>query len=111
MPSDRATAPEWYVYVLRCGNGALYTGITTDVSRRVAEHRKAKGQGAKYLRGQGPLRLVFKRGIGSKGLALRVEIRVKKLSKARKEALIEQDGGIEKIIAQARKASPRRAKR
>jgi len=99
MPSGRTTTPRWYVYLLRCGSGALYTGIATDVSRRLAEHRKAKGKGAKYLRGRGPLRLVFKKAVGAKGLALRVEDRIKKLSKARKETLIEQDDMIELVIA------------
>ena len=99
MPNDSTTAPHWYVYLLRCRSGALYTGIATDVSRRLAEHREAKGKGAKYLRGKGPLRLVFEKEIGDKGLALSVEGRIKKLSKARKEALIDQDGMIEQIIA------------
>ena len=111
MPSDRTTAPRWYVYLLRCGSGALYTGIATDVSRRLAEHREAKGKGAKYLRGRGPLLLVFKKAVGAKGLALRVEGRIKKLPKARKEALIEQDHVIERIIARALAASRRRAGR
>ena len=107
MPNDRTNTPRWSVYLLRCGNGALYTGIAADVSRRLAKHREAKGKGAKYLRGKGPLRLVFKKAIGTKGLALCVEGRIKKLAKARKEALIEQDDVIEQIIAQAKKASIR----
>jgi len=111
MPNNCTTAPRWSVYLLRCGNGTLYTGIATDVSRRLAEHREAKVKGAKYLRARGPLRLVFKKAIGSKGLALSVEARIKKLSKARKEALIEQDGLIGQIIAQAKEASGRRAQR
>lgn len=105
MPNDRTTAPRWSVYLLRCGDSALYTGIATDVSRRLAEHREAKGKGAKYLRGKEPLRLVFKKAIGAKGLALSVEGRIKNLSKTRKEALIEKDGVIGEIIAQAKKAS------
>ena len=111
MPNDGTIDPQWYVYLLRCGNGALYTGSATDVSRRLAEHREAKGKGAKYLRGKGPLRLVFKKAIGAKGLALSVEGRIKKLSKARKEALIERDDVIERMVAQAKKASDRRAAR
>jgi putative endonuclease len=111
MPNDRTTALRWYVYLLRCGSGALYTGIATDVSRRLAEHREAKGKGAKYLRGRGPLRLVFKKAVGAKGLALSVEGRIKRLPKARKEALIEQDDMIERIIARALTASHRRAGR
>ncbi len=110
MTNDRTIAPRWSVYLLRCRDGALYTGIATDVSRRLAEHREAKGKGAKFLRGKGPLRLVFKKAIGSKGIALRVEGCIKKLSKARKEALIERDDMIEQIIVQARKVYGRRAR-
>jgi len=97
--------PRWSVYLVRCGAGALYTGIATDVPRRLAEHRHARGKGAKYLRGRGPLRLVFEKKIGAKGLALSVESRIKKLPKARKEALIEQDHFINEIISRARKGA------
>ena len=75
--------PQWSVYLVRCGSGALYTGIATDVVRRLTEHRQARGKGAKYLRGKGPLRLVFEKKIGTKGLALSVESRIKKLPKTR----------------------------
>lgn len=76
----------WFVYVLRSADGALYTGITTDVARRVAQHEA--GDGAKALRGRGPLELAYRRRLGEHGLALRVEHRLKALSKVRKEALI-----------------------
>jgi putative endonuclease len=76
----------WFVYVLRSADGALYTGITTDIDRRLAQHEA--GTGAKALRGRGPLELAYRRRLGERGLALRVEHRLKGLSKARKEALI-----------------------
>ena len=97
--------PRWSVYLVRCGTGALYTGIAIDVARRLTEHRQAQGKGAKYLRGKGPLRLVFEKNVGAKGLALSVERRIKRLSKARKEALIEQDHLIIEIIAQVQECS------
>ncbi len=99
---DKPHSPSWYVYLLRCGSGALYTGITTDVSRRLEEHREGKGKGAKYLRGKEPLQLVFEKSVGTQSLALIVESRIKKLSKARKEALIKKDSMIERMIAQAK---------
>lgn len=106
MRSGRSLGqPRWSVYLVRCGNGALYTGIATDVARRLADHCQAHGKGAKYLRGKGPLPLVFEKKVGPKGLALNVERRIKKLSKARKEALIEQDHVINEIIALARTGS------
>ena len=97
--------PRWSVYLVRCGTGALYTGIATDVARRLTDHGQSLGKGAKYLRGKGPLHLVFEKEVGAKGLALRVERRIKKLSKARKEAIITQDHLIDDIIRQARDRS------
>ena len=76
----------WYLYILHCGDGTLYTGITDDVSRRLAAHRA--GKGAKYTRGRGPLELVYTEELPDKGAALRREIAVKKLSRAEKEDLI-----------------------
>ena len=74
---------------MRCGDGSLYTGIATDVARRFAEHQGGTRKASRYLRGRGPLQLVFSKAIGARGLALRVESRLKRLSKSRKERLIE----------------------
>jgi len=93
---------DWHLYLIRCRDGSLYTGITTDVARRFAEHRENKGTGAKYLRGRGPLMLVFQKKLGSRSLALGVESRVKRLSKARKEQLIRANTRIDEIIKQIR---------
>ena len=76
----------WYVYMLRCGDGTLYTGITDDVERRLAAHRS--GKGAKYTRGRGPLELVYTEEQPDKSAALRREVRIKKLRREQKEALI-----------------------
>ncbi|MBS0290847.1 MAG: DNA-3-methyladenine glycosylase I [Proteobacteria bacterium] len=78
---------QWYVYMLQTKDGKLYTGITTDISRRLLEHHQSK-KGAKYLRGKAPLKLVYKKRIGTKAQALSEEYRIKKLSKKEKEALI-----------------------
>lgn len=87
---DRGIA-RWSVYVVRCGDGTLYTGIATDVARRMAEHARSGGRGAKYLRGRGPLRLVLEKKVGSRALALKIESRIKRFSKARKEAMVGRD--------------------
>jgi len=79
---------DWHLYLVRCHDGSLYTGITTDVARRFAEHQGNGDTGAKYLRGRGPLVLVLQRKLGSRSLALSVESKVKTLSKARKEEMI-----------------------
>lgn len=76
----------WSVYLIRNPRGALYTGITTQVERRLEQHRA--GRGAKALRGRGPLELVYRRKLGDRSLALRVEHGLKQLVKAEKEALV-----------------------
>jgi putative endonuclease len=77
---------DWSLYVIRTHAGALYTGIAKDVDRRIDAHRTTRG--AKYLRGRGPLALVYQRKIGDRSLASRVEYALKQLNKAEKEALI-----------------------
>lgn len=72
----------WYLYILRCGDGTLYTGITTDVEKRLEQHRS--GKGAKYTRGRGPLELVYQEECGSHSNALKRELEIKKLSRAEK---------------------------
>ncbi|WP_347273420.1 GIY-YIG nuclease family protein [Candidatus Kuenenia sp.] len=79
----------WFLYVIRCKHGRLYTGITTDVERRFAEHSSDDKKGAKYLRGKAPLTLVMKKKIGSRSMALKMEARVKKLSKIKKEMFVD----------------------
>lgn len=76
----------WYLYILRCGHGELYTGITVDVEKRFAAH--CAGKGAKYTRGRGPLALVYKEECGSHSDALRRELQIKAFPKEKKESLI-----------------------
>ena len=79
---------DWYLYLIRCRDDTLYTGISTDVDRRFAQHQSEGHAGSRYLKGRGPLRLVFKEKLGSRSLALKVEHRVKRMAKARKEKLV-----------------------
>jgi putative endonuclease len=66
------------IYLVRCGDGSVYTGIAMDVKRRLAEHERQR-RGAKYLRGKGPYQLLYHQEIGSRSLAQRIEHRVKRL--------------------------------
>ena len=75
----------WYVYMLLCGDGTLYTGMTDDVPRRLRAHQL--GRGAKYTRGRGPLTLVYTQEQPSRSAALRREHQIKQLSRAQKDAL------------------------
>lgn len=81
----------WYLYILRCGDGSLYTGITTDVPRRLEVHRQ--GKGAKYTRGRSPLTLCYQEECGTHSEALKRELAVKALTRAEKEALIQSAPG------------------
>lgn len=74
--------------MIRCGNGALYTGITTDVERRLAKHQAQSKKCAKYLLGKSPLELVLSIKIGDKSKALREEMSIKSLPKHEKEEMI-----------------------
>ena len=78
---------KWSVYMLRCSDGSLYTGITTDVDRRVKEHNS--GKGSKYVRSRRPAELVWREDAKSRSEALRREAAIKALSKADKERLVE----------------------
>lgn len=80
-----AGAETWFVYLARCADGSLYTGIARDVAARIRAHDA--GKGARYTRGRGPLCLCATRRCRSKGTALRLELMVKRLSRAQKEAL------------------------
>ena len=75
----------WIVYILRCGDGTLYTGVTNNLPRRLAAHRA--GRGAKYTRGRGPLELVYAEAQPDRAAASRREWAVKQLTRSGKEAL------------------------
>ena len=77
---------KWYLYILKCGDGTLYTGIATDVQKRLEMHRS--GKGAKYTRGRGPLELVHSEECENHSQALKRECDVKKLTKEQKQQLI-----------------------
>lgn len=81
----------WAVYMVRCADGTIYTGVTTDVVRRTREHNRGS-RGAKYTRSRRPVVLVHYEGADSRSAACKVECLIKKLSRADKEALIEKRG-------------------
>ena len=81
----------WFVYVLKCANGAFYTGVTTNIPARVKAHNN--GTGARYTRSFGPVKLVWVERRSSKSLALKREARIKNLSKSEKAALVAKKAG------------------
>jgi putative endonuclease len=80
---------EWSLYMIKTRMNTLYTGISTDVDRRFKEHSGASKRAARYLKGKGPLELVWHEAVGTKSEALVLEYRVKKLNKRQKLSLIE----------------------
>ena len=76
----------WYVYILKCADETLYTGITTDIDRRLAEHES--GTGAKYTKGRAPLRLVYREECVNRSVASKREMEIKSLPRNKKDCLI-----------------------
>jgi len=89
MARARADKPAemWFVYIARCADGSLYTGIARDVQARIAAHDA--GRGARYTRGRGPLTLCAVRRCRGKGRALSLELAIKRLPRAAKEVLLQ----------------------
>jgi putative endonuclease len=80
--SDEEDVAHWIVYMLECADTTLYTGITNDLDRRIAEH--AAGKGARYTKGRGPFRLVYRESCQNRAEASRRETAIKLLSRAKK---------------------------
>jgi putative endonuclease len=80
---------DWFVYILRCADDSLYTGITTELDRRVAEHNdKSKKLGARYTRSRQPVTLIYHETFESRSLASKREAEIKRLKRQQKLLLI-----------------------
>ena len=78
----------YYVYIVKCSDNSLYTGITTDINRRIHEHNETK-KGAKYTKSRRPVSLVYSALVGNRSSAQKEECRIKKLSKIKKQELVD----------------------
>ncbi len=99
MPPETENPTTWSLYIVRSADNTLYTGVSTDVRRRFTEHenKDKKNRGAKALRGKAPLSLVYSLVVGNRSDALKLEYKVKQLSKAQKEELIKLPAKIEEL--------------
>lgn len=89
MKTKNDTFPSiWWVYMIRTRLNSIYTGISTDVGRRFEEHASGDPKGARNLKGKGPLVLLFKKKIGNKSEASKVEWKIKQLTKLKKENIV-----------------------
>ena len=96
-----ASTSSWFLYMIRCGDGSLYTGITTDMERRLREHSGAAGskRGAKSLRGKQPLALVYQTQLQNRSEAQQMEYIVKQLSKIEEESLVNRTLLLPELVA------------
>tara|TARA_B100002019_G_scaffold256863_1_gene240571 strand:- start:23658 stop:23912 length:255 start_codon:yes stop_codon:yes gene_type:complete len=81
---------DYFVYIVECADGTYYTGITTDVDRRILEHNYSF-KSAKYTRSRRPVKLVYSKLVGNRSEASKEECRIKKLSRSAKSAIIRDD--------------------
>lgn len=88
----------YYVYLLRCTDGSLYAGITTDVKRRFAEHLSGRPKGAKYTKTHPPKEILAVWQVENRSVASRLEWRLKHLAKAQKEALSKEPERLREFI-------------
>lgn len=88
---------DWHLYIIRTAGGSFYTGVTTDVARRFAEHQASGPRCARSLRGKGPLELVFSHPVGARSRALSVEWHVKRWPRRHKEELIRGERWLEQV--------------
>jgi putative endonuclease len=82
------TMSDWYIYIVRCSDNSLYTGVTKDIDRRVAEHNTSDKLGARYTQSRRPVTLVYEEGAESRSQASKRELEIKRLTKKHKEGLI-----------------------
>jgi putative endonuclease len=88
---------EFFVYILECADGTLYTGIATDVARRVDQHNGSKPRGARYTAARRPVRVVYQARCASRSVALKEEIRIKRSTRDQKQVLIAMADGINHV--------------
>jgi len=103
--SARVSRESWFVYVLRCADDSLYTGIAIDVGARISQHER--GIGARYTRGRAPLTLCGKHRCASKGDALRLEYAFKQLPKFRKLEVLARPRGLSRFHRTVLRSGPK----
>jgi putative endonuclease len=81
-------ARNWNVYIVRCADGTLYTGVAIDVTARLAQHNGARANGARYTRARRPVKLVYREHAANRAAACRREYRIKRMTRREKLAMI-----------------------
>ena len=91
QPSATPSTKQWHVYLVRCADGSLYAGISLAPERRCIEHNQQRSRASRYVWARRPAYLVWQRAVANHSQALKLEIRLKRLTKTKKEQLLEQD--------------------
>ena len=91
----------WWVYIVRCADNTLYTGITTDLTRRIQQHNGDRDAGARYTRSRRPVKLVYREPTDSRASASRREIAIKAMPRKHKQALCAAFDGLKSLPAAA----------
>jgi putative endonuclease len=99
---------DWHLYIVRCDDGSLYTGVSTDVARRFREHQRGGQRAARYLRSRKPVAMIFTERVGDRSAALIAEHAIKCLEKVHKEALARGAVALQDVLVQF---ASRRSKR
>jgi putative endonuclease len=89
----------YWVYIVECADGTFYTGIATDVQRRLTEHNGANGKGARYTSARRPVTLIYETACETRSEALKAEIRIKRLTRREKEMLIARQRTVKAVDA------------
>jgi len=97
LPLEDHVEKPWYIYIVECRDKSLYTGITTDLSRRIGEHNSTR-KGAKYTRPRRPVTLAYYETVVSRAVATSREHQIKKMTTAAKHALIQKQDKISKPL-------------
>ena len=100
LPLDK----QWHLYLMRCADGSLYAGISLDPERRCVEHNQQRSRASRYVWARRPAHLVWARAVASQSHALKLEVRLKRLTKTKKEQLLQQDSDWQALQAQIKTA-------
>lgn len=95
---------QWHIYLLRCGDGSLYAGISLDPVRRCLEHNQQASRASRYVWARRPATLIWQKTVADHRHALQLEYRLKRLPKARKERLLQEDSLWQGLLSQLKTA-------
>lgn len=106
MPTQvpECKASPWYLYLLRCKDGSLYAGISVAPERRCIEHNQQRSRASRYVWARRPAHIVWQRSVANQSMALKLEVRLKRLNKTRKERLLVEESMWQTLLSEIKTA-------